>query len=228
MLAWGIAGLTDGKIVLERPQGGLWSGIAEQVVIATDARGVHRYGKLSWDLLRSPLLKGELVAAVRIEGASLNGTGRVSLQSNAVCIGNARFELPAAALGDLAPGLSVARFSGSISVYAQDWMCGIERLRGNATIYWRNVGTGLSTHAPLGEYRAHLVGHGSHVEIRVQTLGGLLHVGGHGRWSYRDGLSFRGTARSSAEHQSDLTELLTRLGPRQQGGFHDIVINSVR
>jgi general secretion pathway protein N len=222
-LAWAVAAATGRVATLEQARGGFWNGQATLVI--ADGPGIfHRFERLRWEWLPGRLIAGELALRVEIEDPRLHGGARLAAGNAGVKASDAAFHLAASALAGYARQLIPAGLTGDLSIRSEEFSFQNDGYRGAVTMEMRNAASALSSVRPFGEYRALVVGSGSHANFRVDTLGGALRIEGRGTWSRKDGLNFSGSARAVPAYKTELTYLLGFLGP-DRAGEHPIAFS---
>ena len=222
VLAWALTSATKGVATLEDARGGLWQGEADALVIVDPSGKPRRYERVRWEWLGSRLISGELALRFQVADIHLRGAGRLALGPDGPQLGHVALRMPASSLSAYIPKLSLAAPSGEIVIQGEEFVIGKDKLRGVATVQWRNAASALSGASPFGEYQALIAGAGSRAEFRVTTLSGALRLEGRGAWSPAEALYFKGTAQATAERRVELTGLLDLLGPDHGSGVHQV------
>ena len=222
LLAWALTAGTKGVAILENARGGLWRGEANALVIVDPSGKPHRYERVRWEWLGSRLVSGELALRFQVTDIHLRAAGRLALGPDGPQLGHVALRMPASSLSPYIPRLSLAVLSGEIVIQAEEFVIGKDQLHGVATVQWRNAATALGGASPFGDYQAFIAGTGPRAEFRVTTLSGALHLEGRGAWSPAEALSFKGTAKATAERRAELTGLLNLLGPDRGTGVHEV------
>lgn len=216
-VSWGIARVSDNRVVLDDGRGTIWHGNGHLFV--RDVKGAARdLGRAEWrlDTLQLLLLRGQvrlhtsgpqsdMFATLRVTpwGLSLNNT-RLS----------ASLQL---ASGFYAPAALFAP-QGLLRVRTNRLEFGRRGLQGDAELYWDQAGSALSSVQPLGNYRLGVSGSGKEATLQLATLDGVLNLSGQGRWQViGDGL-LQLTGIAEAKQQAAELQPLLRLMGRDLGG----------
>lgn len=209
---------TDGRVVLRESRGTLWHGSAQLGLTggsgSSDAARLP--GRVQWDLA--------------LGWSSL----RIALQADCCTTQPQRLELspglrswrlqvaagesswPAAVLAGLGTPWNTVQLQGPLQFKTQglSLVSSVDRLQmqGSAQLDMPGISSSLSTLRPLGSYRLQVQG-GEQVTLDLQTVTGSLQLQGSGRWTAGH-LRFVGEARSDAEHEAELSNLLNIMGRR--------------
>ncbi|MDM4766429.1 hypothetical protein [Pelomonas sp. SE-A7] len=226
-LAHGLADASNGHLLLTETRGSVWSGSG--VLVLTGGEGSRDAsalpGRLEWTLRPQGL---GLVLRLRqacCTNGELNllvqpGANRLAISLPHQVPGDWLARLPAAWLGGLGTPWNTLQLNGSVRLSAQDFR--LERVGGRWTQTGRldldlvNLGSRLSTLAPLGSYRLSLVGGQAAGQslLQLSTLDGALLLNGQG--SLGGGKArFLGDATAAPGREAALNNLLNIIGRRE-------------
>ena len=213
---------SDRKLRLVEAQGSLWSGAGWIEMRNADGRaGVAR--RVAWRVLPESLLRARLVAEIEFDQAAKPFA--VTLSLSRIEIADARFELPAAALGLGMSRLAPLRLTGDVLVSIPHLTVERGRMEGDATLQWRTAGSALTPLSPLGDYEVQFKAVGPAVHAALSTREGLLQLKGKGTWSNGAPPSFLVSARVAAQHQEQLAPLLGLIAVERGAGNFEISSN---
>lgn len=232
-LAEGVAGATDGRLVLADARGTVWTGSA--TVVLTGGAGSSAAsalpGRLSWKLRPRP---GGLELRAR-QDCCLSGEQRVRLgvgldgyrvrllpprnvpDAAPIAVG----QVPATVLGGLGAPWNTLDLGGLLRVTVQGLQLGVTQGRlsiaGRAELRVEGLSSKLSSLPVLGDYRlvvdAPATGAGT-ATLTLDTLRGPLQLDGQGQLGGASPLRFRGLARAQPGSESSLNNLLNVIGRR--------------
>ncbi len=226
-LALGLAQSSGEHLQLADARGSVWSGSGVLLLQggpgSRDAASLP--GRLSW----SVGLEG-LQPVLRLrQDCCINGTLLLRLQPG---WGRMRLDLPAqdqwlarvpaAWLGGLGTPWNTLQLSGSLRLSAQQlslqFQGGRWQQQGRLDFELVNIGSRVSTLAPLGSYKLSLQGDPQQpglTHIQLQTLDGALLLQGQGQAGDGRRLQFQGEATAAPGRETALNNLLNIIGRRQ-------------
>jgi len=228
MMEWMLPRLTNNRVLLVQPEGGLWHGKARHLMVKTADGGLRTMGSVSWEILLYPLLKLELAAKVEVADGQNNSGGIIAAGFGKLRLRQIRATLPVSLLSEFMPTWQTWKPNGELNLRTDELTLSQQGVRGAAELEWRNASLGLSQVNPLGDYRVNIQGDQKIVQFSVATISGVLHLVGKGEWSTSDGLSFRGTALGDPSKKVELRDLLRLLGSEQSNDVYQIAISHVK
>lgn len=215
-LAWG----SGGMVQLGDAQGSLWNGSARLALTggAGSRDRVALPGRVQWQL--RPQWGGlhmQLRADCCTPGQPLALLLRPQWGGAQLAVADGQSVWPAAVLTGLGTPWNTVQPQGELGLSTQGlratWAQARLQLQGSAEITARHMASRLSTLQPIGSYRARIEG-GDTVRLSLQTLEGKLLLSGSGQWVGQR-LRFSGEARAAEGLQTQLSNLLNIIGPRQ-------------
>jgi general secretion pathway protein N len=215
----GLPGASEGRLHLVEAQGTLWSGSGQ--IELRDAQGRSGVAKhLAWRLRPESLLRGQLVADIRLdrEGRSFP----LTVSPSGLAIADAEIRLPAAALGLAVPRLAALGLGGELDLRIPG--AAIERgeWRGRAAVRLLNTGSAFMPIHPLGDYELNLDGRGAVVELLLHTLQGPLQLDGKGSWQIGHKPDFLAVAQVPPQHLQQLDPLLRLVAVERGAGRFEL------
>ena len=225
LMEWMLPRLTNNRILLVQPEGGLWHGKARNLMVKTANGGLRSMGSVNWEILFLPLLKLELAARVELADGQNNSSGIVAAGFGKLHLRQMRATLPVSILAEFIPTWQIWKPNGALNFRADEFTLSKQGVRGAAELEWRNASLGLSQVNPLGEYKVNVQGDQKLAQISVSTISGVLQLVGKGEWSESQGLSFRGAALGDPSKRDELRDFLRLLGSEQSNGVYQIVIS---
>ena len=228
MIEWLLPRLTDNRIFLVQPEGGLWHGKARNLMVKMADGELRSMGSVNWEILLLPLLKLELAAKVEVSDGQNNSSGIIAAGFGKLRLRQMRAALPVSLLSEFMPTWQTWRPNGALKLSTDEFTFSQQGVRGAAELEWRNASLSLSQVNPLGDYRVSIHGDQKIAQISVSTISGVLHLVGKGEWSQIDGLSFRGTALGEPSKQAELRDFLRLLGSEQGNGVYQIAISNFK
>lgn len=226
-LTQGLAQSSGEHLLLADASGSVWNGSGVLVLQggpgSRDAASLP--GRLSWSVgldgwqpvlrLRQDCCINDTLA-LRLQP----GWGRLRLDLPAQDQWLAR--VPAAWLGGLGTPWNTLQLSGSLRLSARQlslqYQGGQWLQQGQLDFELVNIGSRVSTLAPLGSYKLSLVGDVQKpglTRIELQTLDGALQLQGQGRVGEGQRLQFQGEASAAPGRETALNNLLNIIGRRQ-------------
>ncbi len=222
---------SQGRVLLNAPQGTLWRGSAQLAV--TGGTGSQDQsalpGRWYWQLRPSwagaaPALRGTLQSDCCVAtpwGVSLQRaaetTGPTATTSWQVSLADHQARLPSDWLAGLGTPLNTvqpqARLVLSTQALVLQQRSGGWQMQGQVTLQAHEVASRLSTVRPMGSYQAVLAG-GEVPQLTLTTLQGPLLLNGQGQF-LSGRLRFAGEASAEPERADALANLLNILGRRQ-------------
>jgi general secretion pathway protein N len=210
---------SDGRLRLAEAQGSLWSGAGW--IEIRDAHGTAGVAKrVAWRVLPESLLRGRLVAEVKLDQDAKPFPVTISLSR--MEIADAGINLPAAALGLGMPRLAPLRLTGEVLVKVAHLSLERGRMDGDATLQWRAAGSALTPVWPLGDYEVSIKAVGPAVHAALRTLEGPLQLEGKGTWSNGGPPSYFATARVPAQQREQLVPLLSLIAIERGAGSFEL------
>lgn len=228
MMEWMLPRLTNNRILLAQPEGGLWHGKARNLMVKMADGGLKSMGSVNWEILFLPLLRMELTAKVEVVDGQNNSIGFIAAGFGKLRLRQMKATLPLSLLAEFMPTWQTWRPNGALKLNTADFTLSQQGVRGVAELEWRNASLGLSQVNPLGDYRVNVQGDQKIAQISVSTISGVLHLVGKGEWSQSDGLSFRGTALGEPSRKTELRDLLRLLGSEQSNDVYQMAISNVK
>jgi general secretion pathway protein N len=214
--------VSEGRLRLAEAQGSLWSGSGWLEI--RDGQGRAGAAKpLKWRVLPASLLRGHLVAEVRLDQAPKPFP--VTLSLSRIEIADASLNLPAAAFGVGLPKLAPLGLTGDLLITIPRLSLERGRINGDATLQWRRASSTLTSISPLGEYEVRFDAAGTSMQGVLRTLEGPLQLEGKGSWSNAAPPSFLITARIAPQHQEQLGALLRLIAVERGTGSFEINSN---
>lgn len=224
MMEWMLPRLTNNRILLVQPEGGLWHGKARNLMFKTADGGLRSMGSVNWEILFLPLLKLELAARVEVVDGQNNSSGFIAAGFGKLRLRQMRATLPVSLLTEFMPTWQTWGPNGALNFRTEAFTISQQGVLGTAELEWRNASLGLSQVNPLGDYRLNIQSDQKMAQISVSTISGVLHLVGKGEWSKSDGLSFRGTALGDPSRKAELRNFLRLLGSEQSNDVYQIAI----
>ncbi|MGM9513591.1 type II secretion system protein N [Roseateles sp. DB2] len=226
-LAQGLAQSSGEHLLLADAQGSVWKGSGVLVLQggpgSRDAASLP--GRLAWSIGFDgwqPVLRLRQDCCIN-DTLSLRlqpGWGRLRVDLPAQDQWLAR--VPAAWLGGLGTPWNTLQLSGSLRLSARqlslEYQRGHWQQQGQLDFELVNIGSRVSTLAPLGSYKLSLqgdAGQPGQTRIALQTLDGALLLQGQGRAGGGQRLQFQGEATAAPGRETALNNLLNIIGRRQ-------------
>jgi len=207
-----------GHVVLDEPQGSVWSGSAWVTLTGgAGSRDAARLPtRLAWQIRPSSTgVQLHLTAACCMQQAWV---WQISPHWGGVKVSVS--DTPSAWSASLLTGLgtpfNTLALQGQLKLETHDlsldWSAGRLQLGGQAQLQAQQLSSRLSTLSPMGSYRVKLMG-GAVTALQLETLSGPLQLSGSGQW-VGGKLQFNGEATSAEEYQAALGNLLNIIGRR--------------
>lgn len=229
VMEWMLRRLTNDRVVLIQPEGGLWHGKARNLLVKTAGGGIRSMGSVNWEIFPLFLLKLELAARVEVVDGQNNSSGILAAGIGKLRLRQMRASLPVSVLSEFMPTWQAWKPNGNLELRTDELTLSQQGIRGEAELEWRNASLALSQVNPLGEYRVNIqADQNKVVQISVSTITGVLHLAGKGEWSGADGLSFHGTAQGEPSRKVELRDFLRLLGREQSNDVYEIAISNVK
>ena len=226
--------LSEGRVLLQDPQGTVWHGSAQWVLNegsgspsapnrVTAISTTTLPTRVTWQL--GPHVDGRhWRVALRATVASACCTPQpVQLdvsplwQGVRVTVSNHTSSWPATWLVGLGAPWNTVQPEGQIQLQTSqlEWsqQAGKEQLQGQAELQMQQLATRLSTLRPLGSYRVRVQG-GDTIALTLDTLEGSLQLSGSGQLQ-NGHVHFNGEASAAPDAEAALSNLLNILGQRQ-------------
>jgi general secretion pathway protein N len=217
-LAAGVSRASAGHVVLDDPQGTVWSGSARLLLAggagSNDLAGLP--GRLDWRIRPSwGGVRAELDAAC-CTAAPLVLQFRPRWHGGTLLVADQRLNWPAAVLAGLGTPWNTLQPEGDLLLSTKglsvEWNEGRLVVAGGAELIASQVSSRLSTLKPMGSYRITLVG-GPTSTLQLETVDGALQLTGSGQW-IGSRLRFTGTATAAPDREAALSNLLNIIGRR--------------
>ncbi len=228
MMEWMLPRLTNDRLLLAQPEGGLWHGKARNLMVKTADGGFRSMGSVNWEILLLPLLKLELAAKVEMSDGQNTSSGIIAAGFGKLRLSQMKAIFPVSLLSEFLPTWQTWKPNGELKLSTDEFTLSQQGVRGAAELEWRSASLGLSQVNPLGDYRVNIQSDQKIAQISVSTISGVLHLVGKGEWSNTGGLSFRGTALGGSSRKAELRGLLRLLGSEQSNDVYQIAISNVR
>jgi len=224
-LAWGVAQVSQQRVVLQSVRGSIWNGSAQLLLSggegSRDAQALP--GRVQWKIQAEGLsaklsfhadccMNGPAHWVIRTDGTTLH-----------LSTANHSSQWPAVLLSGLGAPWNSLQATGQLTLQTEglalQWAAGRLMLQGQIELQAQQMASRLSTLKPMGSYRIVLRGtpQGSPTpELQLSTTQGPLQLSGQGQWV---GARLRFTGEASADEGSEtaLTNLLNIIGRRQGG-----------
>lgn len=228
-LARGVANASQGRVLLNAPQGTLWQGSAQLTLSggqpqhnAADNSDVALPSLLHWQLGPQWSRALGLTLGLQLQ-ADCCTTQPLELALSPlwdgvrVDVNDQQSQWPAQWLVGLGAPWNTIQPQAQLQLRTQGlrWQTqsGQEQLQGLAELQVQQLSTRLSTLRPLGSYRIQVRG-GDTMAMTLDTLEGSLQLQGSGQWvNHR--LHFQGEASAAPEFEAALSNLLNILGQRR-------------
>jgi general secretion pathway protein N len=209
---------TEGRVVLRESRGSLWHGSAQVGLSggsgSSDAARLP--GRVQWDLA---LGTGGLHIALQADCCTAQAQRlqwSPGLRSWRLQVAAGESTWPAAVLAGLGTPWNTVQLQGPLLLKTPglSLVSSVDRvnMEGSALLEMPGISSSLSTLQPVGSYRLQLQG-GEQATLELRTVEGSLRMQGAGRWTAGH-LRFVGEARSDAEHEAELSNLLNIMGQR--------------
>ena len=217
-LAQAVAAGSSQRFLLTDAQGTLWNGSAQLTLSGGQASrdSVRLPGRFYWHVRLGwgywqVSLRADCCAAQPQLARVIPGWRSWTVQVDA-----SDSYWPAQALAGLGTPWNTVQPQGQIHINTPglQLQSALQRVRldGSLTLEVQNLSSRISTLQPLGSYRLEVQG-GSTTQMNLRTLNGSLLLQGQGQWA--DGrFHFEGDARSDADHEAELSNLLNIIGRR--------------
>ncbi|BAN35152.1 hypothetical protein SCD_n01325 [Sulfuricella denitrificans skB26] len=228
MMEWMLTHLTNNRVFLVQPEGGLWHGKARKLMIKAADGGLKSMGSVNWEILLLPLLKLELAAMVEVADGQNASSSIIAAGFGKLRLHQMRATMPVSLLSEFMPTWKTWKPNGALKIRTDEFTLSQQGVRGTAELEWRDASLGLSQVNPLGDYRVNIQGDQKIAKISVSTISGVLRLVGKGEWSVSDGLSFRGTALGDPSKKVELRDFLRLLGSEQSNDVYQIAISHVK
>lgn len=226
-LAGALEGSSGEHLLLADASGSLWNGSG--VLVLQGGHGSRDAASLPGRLHWSVGLDGVQPVLRLRQDCCINGTLTLRMQPG---WGRLRLDLPAqdqwlarvpaAWLGGLGTPWNTLQLSGSLRLSARALSLQYQRghwvQSGQLDLELVNIGSRVSTLAPLGSYRLSLQGdpqQAGTTRIQLQTLDGALLLQGQGSVGATQRLQFQGEANAAPGRETALNNLLNIIGRRQ-------------
>ena len=228
-LAQGVAGASQGRLLMPNARGTLWNGQADLVLssgagntsAAALPQGIRWAVRPTWTT-QGPALEVRLDApCCTAEGLSWrlgwNGGAELSLAPH-------RSQWPTQWLSGLGTPWNTLDFAGRLLIDTPGlrlrWAQGRPLMTGTADLVAEDLSTRLTTLSALGSYRVHIdPDTAGGVKFALSTLRGELKLTGEGQWNPGH-FRFRGVAEAQATSVDPLSNLLNILGRREGSRAH--------
>jgi general secretion pathway protein N len=216
-LGWGVARLSDNRVLLDDGRGTIWHGSGRLYV--RDAKGAAQdIGGTVWgiDTLQLLLLRGQVQLHVSGPQSDMFATLRVTPWG--LSLNDTRLSTSAGLASAFYAPASLFAPQGLLRLRTDRLTFGRNGLKGNAEIYWDKAGSALSSVQPLGSYRLDLSGNGKEATLKLATVEGALDLSGQGRWQLIGDGQLQLSGIAQAKQQLAELQPLLRLMGRDLGG----------
>jgi general secretion pathway protein N len=214
--------LTGTPMAAEVAHGTLWSGEFSGVTLNLGAGQSVRLDEVKWRVAPLALLRGEFALRMDFKGAAAQGNGTIGRGLlGGLHLSEFKANFGAALLPQVLPALDIWKPGGTFEVIAPDFTYSGADSRGTAEVFWRKAAITLSPINPIGEYRL-AVDASRGVQYQLSTIDGPLKLDGQGAWTANQQPTFNGTARTQAQFQGQLIDLMRLLGKEESGGVFRI------
>lgn len=224
-LAWGVARVTDNRVLLDAPSGNVWQGQATLFL-----QGAHTpaqsLGDVSWRINPFWLVTGRLPVSLHGSDLERRLQADIELHLDKVVLRDVDIEFSAGLFTvAYAPALFL-NLGGELRLVTPALELQRAAIIGQAELYWQSATTHLSKVKPLGDYRLYLNGEGARAALKLETPRGALFLVGDGQWDLTSGrLNFNGLARPLGR-AAELEPLLQLVGRDQGGGQRSFVVST--
>ena len=226
LLAWALPHFTRQAVSLEQATGSVWRGQAAALrVRAAGLPGDLQLGRVSWTVRPLDLFAARLGYRLHLAGAGIHAQGVLRAGANSAELLEARIEMPARRLAQLAPDFAWWQPGGRLVLTADRMVFSPTEARGEAALRWLDAASGRSQ-SRLGSYRADIEGVERGLRFTLSTESGPLSLQGQGNWDRKRGVVFNGVARAAADSRAELGGLLNLIGPARPDGDRAIRIGS--
>ncbi len=226
LLAWALPHFTRQAVSLEQATGSVWRGEAAGLrVRAAGLSGDLQLGRVSWSVRPLDLFAARLGYRLHLAGAGIHAQGVLRAGANSAELLEARIEMPAGRLAQLAPDFAWWQPDGRLVLTADRMAFSPTEARGAAVLRWLDAASGRSQ-SRLGSYRADIAGAERGLRFTLSTESGPLSLQGQGNWDRTRGVAFNGVARAAADSRAELGGLLNLIGPARPDGDRAIRIGS--
>lgn len=231
-----VAQATDGRVLLARPEGTVWTGQAALVLSggsgsrdAATLPGLVQWSlRPQWNGLRLALVQDCCIHG-RLQLDLLPGLGQWQARLASAASGTVgaapgvvrMAQWPASLLSGLGTPWNTLQPEGTLDLSSPGltftWSQGRMALDGSVTVELRDFASRLSTLPRLGTYRFEVQGNAQNAgtaQVRLSTVDGDLKLEGQGTWSAA-GMRLRGEASASPDSQAALDNLLNIIGRRR-------------
>ena len=216
-LAWGVARVSDNRVLLDAPRGSVWQGQATLIL-----QGQHipprSLGGFSWRINPFWLVTGRLPVFLRGTDPQRRLQADIDLHLEKVFLRDVDVQFPADVIPALYPPALFFNLGGELRLTTSALELKRGAVTGQAELYWQAATTSLVKVNPLGDYRLYLSSEGARATLKLETPRGALLLVGDGQWDMTSGqLDFNGIARPLGR-AADLEPLLRAFGRDQGGG----------
>jgi len=224
LLAWALPHFTRQAVSLDQATGSVWRGQAAELrVRAAGLSGDLQLGRVSWRVRPFDLFAARLGYRLQLEGAGVQAQGVLRAGANSAELLEARIDMPAKWLAQLAPDFAWWQPDGRLVLTADRMAFSPTEARGEAVLRWLDATSGRSQ-SRLGSYRADIAGAQGGLRFTLSTESGPLSLQGQGNWDRNRGVVFNGAARAAADSRTELDGLLNLIGPARPDGDRTIRI----
>jgi general secretion pathway protein N len=224
-LAWGVAQVSQQRVVLQSVRGSMWKGSAQLLLSGGEGtRGAQALpGRVHWKIQPDGLSAKFSLHADCCMNAPTQWVARADGTTLRLSTADHRSQWPAVLLSGLGAPWNSLQATGQLTLQTEglafQWAAGRWLLQGQMELHAQQMASRLSTLKPMGSYRLLLRGtpQGSSTpELQLSTTQGPLQLTGQGQWV---GARLRFTGEASADEGSEiaLTNLLNIIGRRQGG-----------
>ena len=213
-----ITSASNGSLEIENAEGSFWTGHAKALNYINNKKVIQRFENLSWKIMPSHLLKGDIAFRIIITDHQLTADTILSAGFSGQSISDLRANLPADLMGNFIRDIKALSPRGNLEVKIPLLTFEPVQLKQSANIQWKNAGLGISRVSPLGDYSIDLASQKESIAFYINTIKGPLNVTGKGNYSQKTGGTFNGNASVNDEAKTQLASLLQLMGPSQNNG----------
>ncbi|MES2354168.1 MAG: type II secretion system protein N [Pseudomonadota bacterium] len=219
-----VSSLSSGKVQLEQPEGDLWNGRAAFVNYTLPDGSQQRLQKLSWEMLATRLLRGQLAAHLTIADTRVNVDTIAGLGLNGKFASDIQISAPAETMSLAVPILSVWKPSGTLRISAGEVKLAPLQIVQPAVVQWNSANVSIARVPQLGDYELTISPDNNQLNLALKTSNGALVLNGAGQYNFTSGGEFHGTGSAAAGYKEQLTPLLRLMGKTNNDGSVNLAI----